>query len=157
MNTVEKSILGISLVTLLVFIFSILYLSKGLGVEVPECIPAEQPFEEGELVKLDDETYTLKCVAKMWNFDPNTVTVPAGSEVDIYLSAADVVHGFWITHKNVNLMAVPGAVNKTTVEFEKPGEYDIICHEYCGTGHQNMRGKIIVEANEEKELTDASQ
>ncbi len=157
MNNVEKTILGISLATLLVFIFSILYLSKGIGVEVPECIPAEQPFEEGELVKLDDKTYTLKCVAKMWSFNPSTVEVPAGSEVDIYLSAADVVHGFWITHKNVNLMAVPGAVNKTTVKFEEAGEYDIICHEYCGTGHEKMRGKIIVKANNENQLTDASQ
>lgn len=126
-------------------------------MEVPECIPAEQPFEEGELVKLDDKTYQLKCVARMWSFNPETVTVPEGSEVDIYLSAADVVHGMWITHKNVNLMAVPGAVNKTTVKFNKPGEYDLICHEYCGSGHQNMRGKIIVEDKDENQLTDASQ
>ncbi len=145
MDKIEKTILGISLSTLLVFIFSIIYLSKGMGVEVPECIPAQQPFEKGELVKLDEETYQLKCVAKMWSFDPNTVRVPAGSEVDIYLSAADVVHGLWITNKNVNLMAVPGAVNNTTVTFDKPGTYDIICHEYCGAGHQKMRGEIIVE------------
>lgn len=145
MDRAEKLILGISLGTLLIFIFSIMYLSKGKGVEVPECIPAQQPFDQGELVELDEDTYQLKCVAKMWSFDPGTVRVPAGSEVDIYLSAADVVHGFWITHKNVNLMAVPGAVNNTTVEFDEPGTYDIICHEYCGSGHQQMRGKIIVE------------
>lgn len=157
MDKVEKLILGISLGTLLVFIFSIVYLSKGLGVEVPKCVPQEQPFKEGELVKLDEENYTLKYVARMWSFDPGTVRVPAGSKVDIYLSAADVVHGVWITHKNVNLMAVPGAVNNTTVTFEEPGEYDIICHEYCGTGHQNMRGKIIVEETSENKLTDASQ
>lgn len=157
MDKVEKWILGISLATLMVFIFSIVYLSRGLGVEVPECVPAEQPFEEGELVELQDNTYQLKCVARMWSFDPGTVRVPEGSEVDIYLSAADVVHGFWITHKNVNLMAVPGAVNNTTVKFEEPGEYDIICHEYCGSGHQNMRGKIIVEDTDENQLTHASQ
>lgn len=145
MDKTEKLILGISISTLLIFIFSIMYLAKGKGVEVPECIPSQQPFDQGELVKLDEDTYQLKCVAKMWSFDPETVRVPAGSEVDIYLSSADVVHGFWITHKNVNLMAVPGAVNKITVKFEKPGSYDIICHEYCGAGHQKMRGQIIVE------------
>lgn len=112
---------------------------------MPECIPAEEPYKSGELVELDENTYQLKCVAKMWNFDPGKVTVPVGSEVDIYLSSADVVHGFHINDKDVNLMAVPGGVNKTTVKFDEPGKYNIVCHEYCGSGHENMRGQIIVE------------
>ncbi len=157
MDKIEKTILGISLVTLLVFIFSILYLSKGLGVEVPECKPAEQPFKKGDLVKLDDNTYQLKCLAQMWSFEPGTTRIPEGSEVDIYLASADVVHGFWIPEKNVNLMAVPGAVNFTTITFEEAGVYDIICHEYCGQGHNKMMGKIIVEETDEKPLTHASQ
>lgn len=145
MERTERLILIISLVFLMVFIFSILYASKRLGIEVPECIPAEEPYKSGELVELDENTYQLKCVAKMWNFDPGKVTVPVGSEVDIYLSSADVVHGFHINDKDVNLMAVPGGVNKTTVKFDEPGKYNIVCHEYCGSGHENMRGQIIVE------------
>ena len=157
MDKTEKTILGISLVTLLIFIFSIIYLSKGLGVEVPECIPAEQPFDEGGVDTLSKHDYTLKYVARMWTFDPETVRIPEGSKVEIYLAAADVVHGLWVSEKNINLMAVPGAVNKTSVTFNEPGVYDVICHEYCGTGHQNMMGKIIVEETQEKQLTHASQ
>ena len=49
-----------------------------------------------------------------------------------------------VSDKNINMMAVFGAINKTTVTFDKPGVYDIVCHEYCGVGHQNMRAQVIV-------------
>jgi len=55
-----------------------------------------------------------------------------------------VVHGFHIERKAVNLMAVPGAVNKVTVKFTDAGVYRIVCHEYCGVGHQNMMGLVNV-------------
>ena len=41
-------------------------------------------------------------------------------------------------------MAVPGAINLQRVKFDKPGKYNIVCHEYCGVGHQNMQAEIIV-------------
>jgi len=44
----------------------------------------------------------------------------------------------------VNMMAVYGGVNKTTVKFDKPGVYPIVCHEYCGSGHQHMKADVIV-------------
>ena len=47
-------------------------------------------------------------------------------------------------------MAIYGNLNKTTVRFDKPGVYNIICHEYCGIGHQNMRAQVIVNYPEAK-------
>ena len=107
-------------------------------------MPYGNTYSQGELVTLDEHTYQIKYVARMWVFDPPSVEIPVGSEVDIYLTSNDVVHGFHIYEKNVNMMAVPGAVNLTSVKFDKPGRYNILCHEYCGVGHQNMMGEIIV-------------
>jgi cytochrome c oxidase subunit 2 len=50
----------------------------------------------------------------------------------------------YIEHTGVNLMAVPGAVNAARVRFDDEGEYSVICHEYCGLGHQNMMGKFVI-------------
>jgi len=61
-----------------------------------------------------------------------------------YLSALDVTHGLYIEHTNVNLMAVPGSVNAARVRFDREGVYNVICHEYCGIGHQNMMGRIVI-------------
>jgi len=42
-------------------------------------------------------------------------------------------------------MLVPGYVSQFTTVFKQPGEYLIVCHEYCGLGHHLMAGKLIVE------------
>jgi len=64
--------------------------------------------------------------------------------VTFYVTSADVVHGFFIPDTAINMMAIPGWVNEQTHTFDKPGEYLLICHEYCGIGHQNMFSKIEV-------------
>jgi cytochrome c oxidase subunit 2 len=42
-------------------------------------------------------------------------------------------------------MVVPGYVSQFTTTFATPGEYLIVCNEYCGTGHHLMFAKLIVE------------
>jgi cytochrome c oxidase subunit 2 len=144
MERTEKFVLIFSIIIMLVFISGILIASKGLGIEVPECQPVEKTFTEGRLGQLDEHTYQAYYVAKMWTFEPREIEIPLESDLDIFLTSTDVVHGFHINHKGINLMAVPGTINKQRVHFNKRGEYEIVCHEFCGTGHQNMAAKIIV-------------
>jgi cytochrome c oxidase subunit 2 len=42
------------------------------------------------------------------------------------------------------MMVLPGQISKLTHRFDKPGEYNYVCHEYCGAGHAAMFGKITV-------------
>jgi cytochrome c oxidase subunit II len=139
----EKKVLMITGATLALFIFSILY-ARGKYNDAPECLPYDKTYETPKVTKLDDKTYQVFAVAQMWQFQPSQVYIPVGSEVDFFLTSKDVVHGFNIAEKNVNLMAVYGNINKTTVKFDKPGVYKITCHEYCGVGHQNMQAEVIV-------------
>ena len=88
--------------------------------------------------------YEVHYVAQIWNFEPADLAVEPGSTVDIYLSAKDVTHGMQIVGTNVNLMAVPGAVNYARVKFDKPGDYLVVCNEYCGVAHHNMAAYIHV-------------
>ena len=46
---------------------------------------------------------------------------------------------------SANTMLIPGYVSQFTVTFDTPGEYLIVCNEYCGQGHHTMSGKLIVE------------
>jgi len=140
----EKKVVFITLGLIGLFVFSLLYAKGKYKTDVPECLPYDKAYSEPKINKLDEKTYQVFSVASMWQFQPSEIYIPVGSEVDFYLTSKDVVHGFNIAQKNVNMMAVYGAINKTTVKFEKPGVYDIICHEYCGIGHQNMRAQVIV-------------
>ena len=144
MNKYENRILIITGITLMVFLFAILRaVSKG-ATDIPACIPYDPSYLEARITEIDDSTYQVFCVAQMWNFEPSEIFLPVGAEVDFYLTTKDVVHGFHISDKNVNMMAVYGGINKTTVKFDKPGVYPIVCHEYCGSGHQHMKADVIV-------------
>ncbi len=139
----EKKVIGITGALLMLFIFSILY-ARGRNNELPECLPFDKAYLEPKITQLDERTFQVYAVAQMWQFQPNQIVIPAGSEVDFFVTSKDVVHGFNISEKNVNMMAIYGNINKTTVKFEKPGIYKIICHEYCGVGHQAMQAEVIV-------------
>jgi len=140
----EKRILSITLALIGLFVFSLLYAKEKYKTDVPECLPYDKAYTEPKVNKIDEKTYQVFSVASMWQFQPAEIYIPVGSEVDFYLTSKDVCHGFNIAEKNVNMMAIYGAINKTTVKFDKPGVYDIVCHEYCGVGHQNMRAQVIV-------------
>jgi cytochrome c oxidase subunit 2 len=139
----EKKALIITGAVLSLFIFSMLY-GRSRYNDLPECLPYDKAYEEARVVKLDEKTYQVYAVARMWQFEPAQIYIPTGSEVDFFLTSTDVVHGFNIVEKNVNMMAVYGNINKQTVKFDKPGVYKITCHEYCGVGHQNMQAEVIV-------------
>lgn len=140
----EKIVMALTGTMVALFIFSILYAKGKYKSDVPECIPFDKAYTIPKVNKLDDKTYQVFAVAQMWQFQPAEIYIPTGSEVDFYLTSTDVVHGFQIAEKNVNMMAVYGNINKSTVRFEKAGTYDITCHEYCGIGHQNMQAQVIV-------------
>jgi cytochrome c oxidase subunit 2 len=143
MDSSEKKVIGIAGAVLALFIFSILY-ARGKYNELPDCVPYNKTYLDPKITQLDDKTFQVYAVAQMWQFQPYQINIPAGSEVDFFITSKDVVHGFNISEKNVNLMAVYGNINKTTVKFEKPGIYKITCHEYCGVGHQAMQAEVIV-------------
>ena len=126
-----------------IFLLAVLYAYNSRGIDVPACVPYDSNYK-AQVKKVDTATYEIFYVAKMWTFEPQEVYLPVGSEVDLYLTSNDVVHGFHIEKKGVNLMAVPGGINKTSFKFTEPGVYKIVCHEYCGAGHQAMQGEIIV-------------
>ncbi len=90
-----------------------------------------------------EDAYLL---AARYTFYPELV-VKAGQEVRIWISSVDALHGFSLVGggQNLNLEIAPGHAYGATFTPEKPGEYLIVCNEYCGLGHHGMKGRIIVE------------
>ncbi|GAA4312488.1 hypothetical protein [Compostibacter hankyongensis] len=140
----ETKVLVLTGIAIMVFIFCILYAMGHRKSDVPECVPFDKSYTRPRINKIDDSTYQVFSVARMWAFEPAEIYIPAGSRVDFYVTSLDVVHGFYIAEKDVNMMAEYGSITKTTVRFEQPGVYKITCHEYCGTGHQAMQAEVIV-------------
>lgn len=140
----EKLALNLSSILLLFFFGLILYGAYVRGIDLPTCITNVKPFDKDTVIKISENRYEIRYIARQFMFFPMEVRVPKNSVVDIYLTSPDVTHGMQIENTNVNLMAIPGAITYYRVKFDKEGEYRVVCHEYCGLGHQNMMSKIIV-------------
>jgi cytochrome c oxidase subunit 2 len=99
---------------------------------------------EGKVVPEGEEVY-IAGIRFTWI--PGEIRLRVGAEYKFVISSADVLHGFEIIGGDgavINLMVMPGMAYIAYVKFEKSGVYEIRCNEYCGVGHQNMIGKIIV-------------
>jgi len=145
MDKSEKTALILSGLILVIFFSGIIYAAVVEDIDVPTCITDMDPFERDTLFQTGPDTYELQMVARMWAFQPSTVRLPVGSTVDLYVTSQDIIHGFKIEEHNVNLMAIPGAINYIRVNFNKPGEFLFACHEFCGAAHHTMAGRIIIE------------
>lgn len=68
-----------------------------------------------------------------------------GVQYTLHLSALDVNHGFSLFPINVNFQVVPGYDYGLRITPNAAGDFRIICNEFCGIGHHNMVGRVIVE------------
>lgn len=143
-NPLEKKIIGASLAFAAVCTGLIGYAAFALGIQVPDCVTDVAPFTQGEVIRHSADRYEVHLVAKMWAFEPAVVRIPAGATVDFFITSVDVTHGLHIEKTNVNLMAVPGVVNRAQARFTHAGTYPFACHEYCGAGHQDMYARVEV-------------
>lgn len=134
------------LVALVVAAFGVgIHLPGNEGRVNPTRVTETAPFDKPGVVELTPSNYEVRLVSQIWLFTPNEIRVRAGSTVTFVATSKDVVHGLFIPHANVNVMLLPGQVARVTARFDRPGEYPIICHEYCGIAHHTMSGKVIVE------------
>lgn len=91
-----------------------------------------------------DGRVTVRMVAQQYAFVPSCLVVPAEMAVTFRATATDAIHGFVVTGSNANTMLIPGFVSTFTTTFPTPGERLMPCHEYCGTGHEGMWGRVRV-------------
>ncbi|MGJ0454985.1 MAG: cytochrome c oxidase subunit II [Methylocystis sp.] len=72
--------------------------------------------------------------------------LPLGKPVKVLLRSIDVLHDFYVPEIRAKMDLVPGIVTYFWFTPTKIGEYEILCAAYCGTGHPQMRGKMVIES-----------
>ncbi|HYE85599.1 MAG TPA: cupredoxin domain-containing protein [Vicinamibacterales bacterium] len=93
------------------------------------------------------EPRTIEVVAKRFAFEPAQIDVTEGERVRLVIKSADGVHGVEIKKFRVN-KKVPRGGEPITIEFvaSAAGQFPILCSEYCGNGHEDMKGMLVVTA-----------
>ena len=87
------------------------------------------------------ETKSFTIKATNWAFEPAEIRVNKGDTVEIKLVNEEGFHEVEIKGYGKTIKA-DGTVKFTA---DKTGEFEFICSVFCGTGHDDMIGKLIVE------------
>jgi len=80
----------------------------------------------------------------------NPLVIPANKNIQILITAGDVLHSWAVPSMGLKTDAVPGRLNETWVNVKEPGTYRGMCSEICGTGHGFM--PIVVKVLPENEF-----
>lgn len=95
-----------------------------------------------------DGKITVRVVAGRYGFFPRQLVVPSDTPITFRWVSFDVLHGVHVPMTNLSTMILPGYVAQTHTSFPKPGDYPMLCNEYCGMGHDHMWSNITVVAKE---------
>ncbi|MCB1721168.1 MAG: cytochrome c oxidase subunit II [Alphaproteobacteria bacterium] len=79
----------------------------------------------------------------------NVVVLPIDTNIQILITAGDVIHSWAVPALGIKLDGVPGRLNETWVRIEKPGTYYGQCSELCGKDHSYMPIEIHAVTKEE--------
>ena len=90
------------------------------------------------------EIKEFQITARQFEFIPETIVVNQGDRIKLAITTLDVVHGFLITEYNIDERIEPGEIKIIEFIADKKGEFPIVCNVPCGSGHGNMRGKLVV-------------
>jgi cytochrome c oxidase subunit 2 len=74
--------------------------------------------------------------------------VPIGQEVELNMSANDVIHAFWVPEFRLKQDVIPGRQTEVRFTPRKEGTYTVVCAELCGPYHGAMQTQVIVESQE---------
>ena len=75
--------------------------------------------------------------------------LPLDQPVKLLLRSKDVLHNFTVPQFRVKMDMVPGMVTYMWLTPTRTGEFDILCEEFCGIAHFAMRGRVVVQEQQE--------
>lgn len=75
--------------------------------------------------------------------------IPVGQEVQLNITAQDVLHAFWLPEFRLKQDAIPGRESELRFTPNKIGQYPIVCAELCGAYHGAMGAQLYVQTPEE--------
>lgn len=71
--------------------------------------------------------------------------LPVGRPVKALLRSIDVVHNFYVPEFRAKMDLMPGLVSYFWFTPTRVGTFEILCAGFCGVGHPQMRGTIVIE------------
>jgi len=94
-----------------------------------------------------DAPRVIEIVARRYAFEPATIEAAVGERLRLMVVSADGPHGLEIKKLKVK-QQIPRGTTPVAIDFTptEVGQFPILCSEYCGDGHGDMKGMLVVQA-----------
>jgi cytochrome c oxidase subunit 2 len=90
------------------------------------------------------EERVISVSAERFKFTPGVIELKVGETVVLELTTLDRKHGFQAPDLNVDETVEPGKVTRVRIVATKAGNFPFHCTVFCGSGHEEMAGEIVV-------------
>lgn len=86
----------------------------------------------------------IKIEARKFRYAPNLIELKKGEAVVLEFTSIDFTHGFSVPDMKVRADLVPGQPVRVKLQPDTAGQFAFLCDNFCGSGHEEMGGTIIV-------------
>lgn len=147
----KKTFLIFGIIIILLVVVLVIYAMRPTaptesgGILLSPSVEPSPPPPQSSMPQGGEAAKEFSITARQWEFSPSSITVQQGDRVMFHITSVDVTHGFAIPDFNVNVSLVPNEMK--TIEFiaDKQGTFGFFCSIFCGSGHANMVGQLMVE------------
>lgn len=123
------------------------YLALGVGASPQQKEEPEEPLP----VEVNGIQYAWIFTYPDTGVVSGELHLPVGRQIDLKITAGDVLHAFWLPEFRLKQDAVPGRETQLRFEPNRVGEYSVVCAELCGAYHGVMKTTLHVQTPEEYE------
>jgi cytochrome c oxidase subunit II len=86
----------------------------------------------------------IHITAKKFDFTPDNINLKKGEPVVLVVSSQDRKHGFNLRAFGIRADVNPGGTTRIRLTPDKTGKFTFSCDVFCGEGHEDMTGTIVV-------------
>jgi cytochrome c oxidase subunit 2 len=98
----------------------------------------------GRIGFAQDDAKVIKMVARKFEYEPAVIQLVKGEPVMFELSSQDVTMGFNLPDFHLRSDMLPGKTTTLAFTPDKAGTFSFYCDVFCGSGHEEMEGSIVV-------------
>ena len=137
------------LILLLIFFFALEKQRASMSSLNGKDVKSEKSasFETQELPsgKIEGGKRKVAYEAYQYGFSPDPLVVVSREIIELMPKSRDVTHGIMIPEIGFNVEVYPNKTSTATFTApSKPGKYPVFCSIFCGSGHGDMQGTMIV-------------
>lgn len=98
----------------------------------------------GAVHSAPEEGRVIKIEARKFRYAPDLIELKVGEAMVLELTALDFAHGFSIPEWRIRTDLVIGQPVRLRLRPDRPGKFTFLCDNFCGSGHEEMNGSILV-------------